>query len=78
MKIEIFNKKKKEEDDVLRLNTRVDGLGDFVVFACDEDGNILSSGRILRINENGTLDRYEHVKVKGIKTNDQGRILLDE
>jgi len=77
MKIEIFNKKT-EDEDVLRLNTEVDNNGNFIVFACDKNGDSTYFGGILVIKKNGQLKRIKYVKAKGIQTDDKGRILLDD
>ncbi len=76
MRIEVWSEKP-EEEQVLRL--RLVKEGDVVVLvAVDSAGCKLHCGSILWIAPTGKLYRATSCDVSGIKTNDVGRILLDE
>jgi len=78
MKIEIYNKPNGQKEKILRLNTKINGDGDFLLFACDENGDELTHGLILRLSsKTGKLIRKEYCNAPSIVTDKIGCIALE-
>jgi len=77
MKLEVYDEKK-EDVDVLRLKL-VPSNGDVLLIAVDEDGNSISTGTILEIQENGMLRLVSNISVSlGLELDNKQRIKIDK
>lgn len=76
MRFEVFNKKEKEEETVyfdLQKTTR-----EIILRQVDKDGSEIAGNNIAGITSDGKLRRFERCSAKGINTDINGRIKLDD
>jgi hypothetical protein len=75
MKFNVFNKK--QEHVSVTVNMEVGAEGELQLFACNESGEPIYWGYILKLTPDGKLRRFT-CNIPGIQTDDHGKILIDE
>jgi len=77
MKFEVFNKKEMEEEETVYFALERDEKR-IILRQVDEDGKKRDFSKILWFTPDGKLHRYVGCQAKGIKTDSDGQILLEE
>ncbi|MDD5015202.1 MAG: hypothetical protein PHW73_08900 [Atribacterota bacterium] len=73
-KFKLFEKKENKEEVFFKLR---EAHGRIILETCDSTGVSFSAGNILSIEEDGKLHLWTGVSVVGIKTDNYGRILVE-
>jgi len=77
MKFEVYDRKEKEEEETVYFDLEKDGLG-ITLRQVAKDGSEIAGNNIVRITLDGKLKRCDMCSAKGIRTDSDGQILLED
>ena len=76
MRLEIYEPKKEEKEELIVRLALKEEYGNIVVIAVDEDGKRITSGDLIYFNPNGTIERADCVNDSlGFQLDGSGSIL---